>query len=198
MSLLEPARVTLPVPRLVGMVHLGPLPGAPRFAGSFQAVLDAALRDAEALIAGGMPALMVENFGDVPFYPGPVPVYTVTHLTAIACALRQQSQIVTGLDDICRKMQGHLKIVGCVFPLAELEMGHAQAAISRCIVMSRLDCGREMVNRVAVFPATQGCVAGSHRFIRRRQMSRTRPLLPDIRRFGRFCRGSPTQQSMEK
>ena len=98
MSLLEPARAPLPVPRLIGMVHLGPLPGAPRFAGSFQAVLDAALRDAEALIAGGMPALMVENFGDVPFYPGPVPVYTVTHLTAIACALRQRFAVPLGIN----------------------------------------------------------------------------------------------------
>jgi membrane complex biogenesis BtpA family protein len=86
------------VPRLVGMVHLRPLPGAPRFAGSFQAVLDAALRDAEALVAGGMPALMLENFGDVPFFPGPVPAHVVAHLTAVACAIRQRFDRPLGIN----------------------------------------------------------------------------------------------------
>lgn len=52
---------------LVGMVHLLPLPGSPRWAGSVEAVLERARRDAEALRAGGCDALLVENMGDVPF-----------------------------------------------------------------------------------------------------------------------------------
>jgi membrane complex biogenesis BtpA family protein len=86
------------VPRLVGMVHLASLPGAPRCAGSFQTVLDAALRDAEALVDGGMPALMLENFGDVPFYPAAVPAHTVAHLTAVACAIRQRFAVPLGIN----------------------------------------------------------------------------------------------------
>ena len=58
--------------RFVGVVHLLPLPGAPRYLGSMAAVLDAAARDAAALAAGGAHAVIVENFGDVPFRAGPV------------------------------------------------------------------------------------------------------------------------------
>jgi len=61
-------RVLLGIRRpLVGVVHLAPLPGSPRYAGSVQEVLDVARRDAEALVAGGMDGLLVENFGDAPF-----------------------------------------------------------------------------------------------------------------------------------
>lgn len=63
---------------LVGMVHLLPLPGSPGWAGSIGDVLQAATRDAEALLAGGCDALLVENMGDVPYLrAGPLPPETV-------------------------------------------------------------------------------------------------------------------------
>ena len=37
------------IPRLVGMVHLGPLPGAPGFDGDLDAVIDAAVADTTVL-----------------------------------------------------------------------------------------------------------------------------------------------------
>jgi membrane complex biogenesis BtpA family protein len=52
---------------LLGVVHLLPLPGSPRYGGSLDALLDRALRDAEALLEGGMDGLLAENFGDLPF-----------------------------------------------------------------------------------------------------------------------------------
>jgi uncharacterized protein len=87
MSSLFPA-VTVPPPIVVGMVHLLPLPGSPRYGGSVAAVREAAVRDAEALAAGGVRAVMVENFGDVPFYPAAVPPHVIAHMTAIAAELR--------------------------------------------------------------------------------------------------------------
>lgn len=63
-------------PALVGMVHLGALPGAPAWRGPMSAVLDAAARDAEALLAGGCDALLVENMGDLPWLRGGVPPWT--------------------------------------------------------------------------------------------------------------------------
>ncbi|RMG17550.1 MAG: hypothetical protein D6731_03790 [Planctomycetota bacterium] len=62
---------------LVGMVHLEPLPGSPGWRGSMQAVLAAARRDAEALLAGGCDALLVENMGDLPYLKGRVAPETV-------------------------------------------------------------------------------------------------------------------------
>ena len=73
---------------VIGMIHLLPLAGSPRFAGDVLRVRDAALRDAAALAEGGVDGLMIENFGDVPFYPGRVPAYVVSHMTTIAAAVR--------------------------------------------------------------------------------------------------------------
>lgn len=57
-----------PIPRLVGMIHLLPLPGSPGFRGSMDEVLDTSTTEANALAAAGFPSLLVENFGDVPFH----------------------------------------------------------------------------------------------------------------------------------
>jgi membrane complex biogenesis BtpA family protein len=52
---------------LIGVVHLLATPGAPRFAGDVARLLARAESDARALREGGADAIVVENFGDVPF-----------------------------------------------------------------------------------------------------------------------------------
>ncbi len=71
---------------LIGMVHLQPLPGSPRWGGSMDDVLQRALSDAAALEAGGIDGLMVENYFDIPFHPGRVPAETVA---AVAVCVRE-------------------------------------------------------------------------------------------------------------
>lgn len=73
---------------VIGMIHLRPLPGSPDWDGNIQAVEDAALDDAEALGLGGIGALMLENYGDVPFYKDRVPPETIAAMTRIGAALR--------------------------------------------------------------------------------------------------------------
>jgi len=77
------------LPRLVGMVHLLPLPGSPRFGGSFDEVVSVAADDARALVDAGFPALMVENFGDVPFFTDRVPPETVAAMTRAVAAVAE-------------------------------------------------------------------------------------------------------------
>jgi membrane complex biogenesis BtpA family protein len=69
---------------VIGMVHLPPLPGSPRFGGDRSRVHAVARRDAAALAEGGVDAVMLENFGDAPFYPDEVPRHVVAELTALA------------------------------------------------------------------------------------------------------------------
>ena len=83
---------------VIGMIHLRPLPGAPRYDGDLAAVREAALRDAEALSAGGVHALMMENFGDVPFFPGRVPADVVAQMTAVAVEVRRRFDLPLGIN----------------------------------------------------------------------------------------------------
>lgn len=53
---------------LIGMVHCPAFPGAPRYrAAAMETIYDTCMRDAEALIEGGMHGIIIENHGDVPF-----------------------------------------------------------------------------------------------------------------------------------
>lgn len=73
---------------VIGMIHLPPLLGSPRFNGDLQAVSDAAVRDAEALVEGGVHGLMIENYGDAPFFAGRVPAETVAHMTDLTAEVQ--------------------------------------------------------------------------------------------------------------
>lgn len=84
---------------LLGMVHLGPLPGSPRGAGhGVERVIAAAQRDATALLEAGFDGWILENFGDAPFFPGPVPAVTVAAMTRIAAALPRGADSVCGVN----------------------------------------------------------------------------------------------------
>jgi uncharacterized protein len=83
---------------VIGMLHLPALPGAPGYGGDIKSVRAGVLRDAETLVAGGVHGLMVENFGDVPFYPGRVPAEVVAQMTALACEVRRSFAIPLGIN----------------------------------------------------------------------------------------------------
>lgn len=74
---------------VVGMLHAPPLPGSPQWGGDMSACREAVLADARALVCGGVDALMLENFGDVPFFADNVPPATVAALTVLAAAVRE-------------------------------------------------------------------------------------------------------------
>jgi membrane complex biogenesis BtpA family protein len=80
---------------LIGMVHLLPLPGSPRWNGSMARVVDAALADARALAEGGIDTLIVENWGDAPFPPGRVETSAVAALAVVAAEIRRAQPSAT-------------------------------------------------------------------------------------------------------
>ena len=59
--------INLPKPSLIGVIHLSALPGSPRHDQSTESIVQQALQDAEALENAGFDAVIIENFGDVPF-----------------------------------------------------------------------------------------------------------------------------------
>jgi uncharacterized protein len=59
-------------PVVIGMIHVLPLPGTPRWAGDFEAVVARAAEEACVLREAGVDALMLENMHDVPYLKGEV------------------------------------------------------------------------------------------------------------------------------
>ena len=73
---------------LYGVVHLPALPGSPESRLSLEAIEARALKDARAYARAGFNGLVVENFGDAPFWPGRVGPETVAAMARIARAIR--------------------------------------------------------------------------------------------------------------
>jgi len=83
---------------LIGMVHLLPLPGAPRWARSMAAIEERALADARALIDGGMDGVLVENFLDAPFFREHVPPETVASMARVVASVRRAVTVPLGVN----------------------------------------------------------------------------------------------------
>lgn len=99
--------------RIVGMVHLLPLPGAPNYGGSMQQILDRAARDAEALIAGGVDGIIVENYGDTPFYPGSLPPVSVSALTLAVSEVMRLVEVPVGVNALRNDAACALSVAAC-------------------------------------------------------------------------------------
>ena len=82
---------------VIGMVHVGALPGAPLYGGSMRSVIDAAARDARALRDGGCDAMAFENFGDRPFFKDGVAAETVAALTRVIVEVVAEVVVEVGL-----------------------------------------------------------------------------------------------------
>ena len=77
-------------PLFIGVVHLLPTPGSPGYTAEegVDALLTRAEQDAAALVAGGCDGIIVENFGDTPFFRGAVPPETVATMSLAVAHVR--------------------------------------------------------------------------------------------------------------
>jgi membrane complex biogenesis BtpA family protein len=83
---------------IIGMIHLLALPGAPHFpGGSLDPVLDFALTDVEALVAGGVDGLIIENAWDIPFTKE-IGLETVAAMTALTGPIRKAAGLPVGIN----------------------------------------------------------------------------------------------------
>jgi membrane complex biogenesis BtpA family protein len=95
---------------VIGMIHLPPLPGAPGCDGGRSAIRERLSQDATALEAGGVDGIMLENFGDTPFYPDRVPRHVVADITALAETLSDQVSIPFGVNILRNDVQSALGV----------------------------------------------------------------------------------------
>ena len=83
---------------IIGVIHLPPLPGAPRNEEKIEKNLERALEDAKTLEEGGINGIIVENYGDVPYYPESVPPETITSMTVICHEISKKISVPLGIN----------------------------------------------------------------------------------------------------
>lgn len=111
------------LPKLVGVIHLPPLAGAPKSidlhpAEALQTAGILAVREAQSLVKVGFDGIILENFGDVPFYKNQVPPETIACLSVIAAAVREAIQVPIGINVLRNDGRAALAIAavtGCDF-----------------------------------------------------------------------------------
>ena len=85
---------------VIGVVHCVALPGAPEYDGApVSAIIDRALRDAGAYVAGGVDGLIVENHGDIPFLkPERIGPETAAMMAVIADRVARATGVPIGIN----------------------------------------------------------------------------------------------------
>ena len=82
----------------IGVIHLPPLPGSPRWAGDMATILSQATVEARKLIDGNVDGIIIENFGDAPFRIGQVEPETVATMTLVVHTLKQITDLPIGIN----------------------------------------------------------------------------------------------------
>jgi membrane complex biogenesis BtpA family protein len=99
---------------LVGVIHLPALPGSPRSTLTAAECAQAAANDAQVLADAGYDAIVVENFGDAPFFATKVPAVTIAAMTACAVAVRAAAPGVSlGINVLRNDGEAALSIAVC-------------------------------------------------------------------------------------
>ena len=83
---------------VVGMIHVGALPGTPGHRQTLDEIARAACADARLYEAAGVNCLMIENMHDVPYLRGAVGPEIVAAMTMLAGAVRAVTRLPIGLQ----------------------------------------------------------------------------------------------------
>lgn len=100
--------------KIIGMLHVPALPGSPRNTLRLRAVIDWVMTDAHALTAGAVDGLILENFGDAPFYPRRVPPHTVAFMTAIAREVQRAFDRPLGINILRNDAESAIAVAAAV------------------------------------------------------------------------------------
>lgn len=101
--------------RLIGVIHLPALFGAPRHSIPMKEVIASVRNEARIFRDTGFDGVIVENFGDAPFYAEAVPPVTVACMTVLAQAVRDEaSSLPVGINVLRNDARAALGIAAAV------------------------------------------------------------------------------------
>ena len=95
---------------LIGVLHLLPLPGAPLYGGVMQTVYDQALAELDVFKRHNLDSVIVENFRDMPYFPGRVPAETVAAMAAVSREIVRAVDIPVGINVLRSDGEGAIAV----------------------------------------------------------------------------------------
>lgn len=95
-----PGSLFITRPTVVGMIHVGALPGTPAAGGaaSMPELIERATQEARVYSSCGLDAVMIENMHDVPYLRGRVGPEIVACMAVIGRAVKAESALPTGIQ----------------------------------------------------------------------------------------------------
>ena len=126
---------------LVGMIHVGALPGTPRNTDPVNVIAGKAVEEAWLLTQSGFDALIIENMHDTPYLMREVGPEIVSAMTVVADAVREAVDVPLGIQVLAGANRAALAIahaVGLQFVRAE---GFVFASVADEGLMAEADAG---------------------------------------------------------
>ncbi|MCF8357058.1 MAG: BtpA/SgcQ family protein [Melioribacteraceae bacterium] len=83
---------------VIGMIHLKPLPGTPRYTGNVKRVIDEALSEAKLYKSCGIDSIMIENMHDVPYMNRNVGPEITSLMSIIGYEIKKETNLPIGIQ----------------------------------------------------------------------------------------------------
>jgi membrane complex biogenesis BtpA family protein len=83
---------------VIGMIHVGALPGTPGYRGDLSGIVEQAVAEAVLYSDAGLDGLLIENMHDVPYLCGQVGPEIVAGMTAVGLAVRRAGPLPLGVQ----------------------------------------------------------------------------------------------------
>lgn len=151
--------------RVVGVIHLPALPGTVLggTAADLAAILERAKRDADTYAIGGVDALIIENFGDIPFVRDRVSAYTVAAMTLASDLVRAETGLPVGVNVLRNDVESAVSIAaatGAAFVRANVYVG--AAVTDQGLIEGRADQVQALIKQLGASVAVWADVDVKH------------------------------------
>ncbi|MCB9209178.1 MAG: BtpA/SgcQ family protein [Ignavibacteriales bacterium] len=83
---------------IIGMIHIDPLPGTPKYKGKVKSIIDKAVKEAEFYSEAGIDAIAIENMHDVPYLNRNVGSEISTLMSIIGYGIKQKINLPIGIQ----------------------------------------------------------------------------------------------------
>ena len=128
----------LPTPTLIGVVHLPALPGTARHSLGMDDIIEIAVSDAVALEVAGFDALIVENYGDIPFVREALPPASLAAMAIAADRIRRACPLPLGINALRNDARGAMGIAAaCGADFVRVNVHTGVAATDQGIIEGR-------------------------------------------------------------